>query len=414
MANFLQVPGVKADVSAMIEIAGKLGIELPKGRSAAKIAPALRAAFSERLKSIPEDDWIKCEKCGEVTDDAHEIDRCPYCGDLGEAPSDDDSDDDDSDLAEDVNDTELSDALAEDAIEMESEDDADVEEPPTVDVSASDDSGDDAGDDSGDDSAVLVAAGGAELVAASEAELADLDTLAQLETEKRIITEASRDIRRKAYELGKSLKRVFDGELWRGEGHSGFNKFLASIDVDSSMAYKLMQVVTEFSESQVLEVGWTKLSIVARLPAGEQREQATERARASSRSQLEAEVRGEPVAPPPKERDVKDAPVALDPLNDGFVKGRPRKQDQEITLLTKVGGKAESHHFIDCNTGKQVNKWHEDTFGEIRISDNVSLFIALRAGNNGAIKGFTTAFRRVELSETVDMDDADADEVAAE
>lgn len=405
----LKNSAVKADVDSILEIAGRLGIELPaKTRSAAKLVPALRVAFEKRLESIPEDDWIRCEKCGEVTDDAHEIDRCPFCGDEGGDVEDEASGDAIEDAIEDA----TGQAPEEiDGVEAESDGDVDVEEPATVDLSA-----DESGDALADESAEEPVTGESLAVVTVEGESIVAGDAEALETEKRIIVEASRDIRRKAYLLGKSLKRVFDGELWRFDGHTGFNKFIASLGVDHSMAYKLMEVVTEFTEEQVLEIGWTKLSIVARaqLPA-EQREKAVERARTTPRRELAAGVaKGDDGASDAREVPEKEGPSNLDPLNDGtHSRGRPRKQDQEITLLTKVGGKPESHHFIDRATGKKVRKWHDNTYGEVRLSDNVSLFIAMRV-DNGEIKGFSTAFRRVESDEERADSGDDFDDAAAE
>lgn len=427
--GLLNNPAIAPNVEAILAAANSLGIEITEGSTdPAVLVPQLRAGFELRLKGVPKDDWIVCQKCKELTDDAEELDCCPFCGDDGLASDEPEPDN--------VMDGATDDPEDEDA----------PEEPPTVDLNSEDElDGDTNGDgvvDEKDAEKDLDTDGPdepeapepapetksaektprtkktkPELASATpEHEKADKapgksktgkaekpekaetkteapepdkapvvsppssDMVQQLNHEKQLIKKAQTNMVRSGYDLGSTLLRIQQGELWKADGCKTFTKFLETVGVGKTLAYDLMGLVEKFDEKTFMEVGRKRLLIVAKADP-EAQKPLLDKARDPNvtRAELETEANaGKPaVAVPVKEAGPK--PVA------------PPKEDA-VTLLAKVGGKPALHKFLDRKTKEPIQFWAEGAYVQIPISENVVQLLAPKTDESGNFVGITVAF----------------------
>ena len=376
----LNIEGVAPNETTMKAAAKVLGIKMPRGRAKpVTIVKALREGFAKRLEGIPEDDWIKCPVCGEVTDDDDAIEVCPFCGDEGA----------DEPAAATADDKPIE---ADKVDEAAGEEPADAEEPPTANLD------DDVEEEPEEDPAVAADAEepGTDLATGSEV------MLAALETEKKIIRLAQTNMVGAGYELGMAIGRIREGNLWKAEGHRTFRKFCESMGVSHTLAYSLVDMTKKFDKDTFLEVGRKKLMIVARADAEDQDEVLNDARDGASVRELEAKERER------KEREAGDKPDK--PTDPAAGKpGRPSREDQTITLLTKVGGRAMVHPFRNRTSQTELEKWEKDSYAQVQLSDDVFLLIALKTNKEGEPVSVMATFRRATTTDAVPAPAATAD-----
>ena len=408
--SILNKEGVEPNVETMKATAKALGIKMPRGRAKpATIVKALREGFAKRLEGIPEDDWIRCPVCEEVTDDDDAIEACPFCGDEGE-------DDEGGEEA-----TESDKAAAEsekpepiDASELD-DDDSEAEEPPVANLDEEPAGAADAAETAEttqepateeDDTRPPDDDGPAEEPAAAEgdgkkpyAELAEAgeEMLAALNTEKDIMRREQTNMVGAGYELGMAIRRIREGNLWKAEGHKNFRRFCESMGISHTLAYSLVELTEKYDKATFLEVGRKKLQIVARADAEDQDELLGDAKGGASATELEEKKRKKRKAREDKPGGKPGGKPAGDPA--AGKPGRPSKEDQTITLLAKVGGKAMVYPFHDRKSQAELEKWEKDSYVQIQLSDDVFLLVALKTNRADEIVGIMATYRRATTKE---------------
>lgn len=390
----LQTPGVVPNVETMKATAKALGIKMPRGRAKPMtIVKALREGFAKRLEDVPEDDWVKCPVCGEVTDDADEIEVCPFCGDAGleegeESPETAATGEDEGTSPESIKADEVDEAAGEAA--------PDPEEPPVADLGV--DEEDPAMEPPDDEPEV--AESGTDLAKGSEA------MLAALEVEKEIINREQTNMVGAGYELGMSIRRVREKNLWKAEGHKTFRKFCESVGISHTLAYSLVDMTKKFDKETFLKIGRRKLQIVARADVEDQDELLDDAKGGASVRDLEDKAQEKRNGKTDDDKPDKPAdPNAGKP-------GRPSREDQTITLLAKVGGKAKVYPFRDRTSQDELEKWAADSYAQIQLSDEVFLLIALKTNSTGEPVSVMATFRRATTKADT-TPEADTDEAAS-
>lgn len=343
--SILKTKGVEFDPDAMAAAAAALGVKIG-GKKPETVVKNARVIFQKRMKDIPKDDLIQCPKCGELTDDAEELEACPFCGDAGL----------------DENEAEPTEGIE---AQGNAEDDTPAaEEPPAADMS--------------DD-------GSTEPDEPDPEPPADPDKFEMsqsLAREEDIIRAQQTNMMGSGYEMGLALKRVHEGELWKARGHKHFRAFCKSVSVGTPMAYRLMELVSQFDKQTFLDVDKTKLMIIAAAPK-------------QDKAGLEKSAR-EGASKRKLEREAKAKKSARGDGGNGSLPGRPAKKDQSITLLAKVGGRPKTVSFRSKKSRQEIKVWNKDSFAEIQISDEVTQLIALKYNQAGKITGVTVAYKRVE------------------
>ena len=68
--------------------------------------------------------------------------------------------------------------------------------------------------------------------------------------------------------------------------------------------------------------------------------------------------------------------------------------------MAKVGGRSKAYPFKDKKTGKEIKAWKDDSYCEIKISDDVSMLVGIKAkikpGVGIDITGLVVSYKRVE------------------
>lgn len=187
------------------------------------------------------------------------------------------------------------------------------------------------------------------------------------------------DMAANSYDLGLEIKRIHEEELWKARGRASFREFIEEdLTIGRSMAYKLMEVTTKFDRETFLKVGSSKLALVADIEDPAARDAALEAARnGASRRDLDRKA-----GKAPDKKAAASAP--------------PKKGPNEITLLAKVGSKAELYQWRSASSGRPIKAHAEDAYVEIPISDEVVQQIALKLDRDGAVVGLTAKFVRAE------------------
>lgn len=433
--GLLKKAGVAPNVETMREAASALGIELSNDESPTAMIADLRKAFDERLKDIDENDHIVCAKCGERTDDAPELTCCPFCGDEGSSDAEADAIEAKADDAgEEEGDAEPEVIEGEDIDPGE-----DAEEPPAANLDAPpapapapaaetpapaaekpkrQESAPAAaetpkkGRKKADAPAAVPAAepAPAPAQAAEPAKgkgrkkapegtalekAADSALAKELAAEDKKIETAQRDIVGGSYDLGQALRVVHEKELWKAAGHKTFPQYLAAKNIGRTFAYDLMELTQKFDRKTFEEVGRKKLMLVARAggPESEKGKDVLDKAKAGTPvRQLEADAKGGEAGGKTRgrhtvaehERGGDKAPA----------KAPATAEDGKITLLAKVGGKPTTLPFLDRKTRQPVAAWAPETFAEVKISEDVSMFLALKTDKEGKPVGVTVAYKR--------------------
>ena len=423
----------------MRETAEALGIELSDPESTEAMIADLRTAFAKRLEGAEEDDIIRCAVCGEVTDSDEAIVCCPYCGDegsdeetasaleSGEEPTGEEEaeDEDEAIEGEDIDPGEDAEEPA--SVDLEEEPAAAAPDPepaptpapkkkkkrttkkaekaetpaPEPAAAAPEKSAKAKGKGKAKKTETAPAAA-PEKPAESTAIAPDLKKALAVEDKK--IEAAQKNIVTGSYDLGVALVTVHKGELWKAAGHKTFNQYLAAKGIGRTFAYDLMTLVEKFDKKTFEEVGRKKLMLVARAggPKTEEGQNILDKAKSgASVSQLEAETGG------------KGATAGSDSGKGSRTKhevkaherggtAEPPPKDGRITLLAKVGAKPQTIPFLDRKSRKPVKEWAPETFAEVKIAEDVSMFLALKTDKDGKVTGVTVAYKRAETAEAAE------------
>ena len=414
--GILTNPDVEVDVGLVKATLSRYGVDPPKRASVKKVVSLLRNSYKEWLEDIPEENWIKCLVCGEITDDDEELECCPYCGDDGAEPEeadaaeeagpvdlepeeDDDGDDIEVDEPEKLSDDEDPEADAkrkarhEKAEKAAKGDDADVI---NVEESPEDDTTEEAPEvdlDSEDEPTAVVVAEETTKIDASTAE----GKLAMATQRAKV---AQRSIATNGWDLGHVLIEINEAELWKAGGFSSFKDYYTKeLGISKALVYNLMDVAKKFTRSTFEDIGIKKLEIVARAPK-ESREKLLDDAGKSSKRELEKKAREEKRKAKEKEKAEKGSappPEPKSPTQAGGKRGRPSKEDQTITLLTKVGGKPKTYRFKDGTTHEEIPEWTKDAYVEVKLSDDVMLYVAPKTDRSGKkLTKLAMMFRKIE------------------
>lgn len=388
----------------MRETAEALGIELSDPTSTEAMIADLRAAFEKRLEGAEEDDIIRCAVCGEVTDSDEAIVCCPFCGDEG-------SDDETASALESGEAEPETEEEEPQAIEGEDLDPGvDAEEPEPVDLdeepaAAAEPTPEPAPKKKRTTKKKAEAAPAETPAAAAESTAIAPDLKKALAVEDKKIEAAQKNIVTGSYDLGVALVTVHKGELWKAAGHKTFNQYLAAKGIGRTFAYDLMTLVEKFDKKTFEEVGRKKLMLVARAggPKSEEGQNLLDKAKqGASVSQLEStagKASGGAAAPASGGKTRQKHEVKA---HERGGDAEPPAKDGRITLLAKVGGKPQTLPFLDRKTRKPVESWAPETFAEVKIAEDVSMFIALKTDKDGKVTGVTYAYKRAETAEAAE------------
>jgi hypothetical protein len=194
------------------------------------------------------------------------------------------------------------------------------------------------------------------------------------------------------FDLALELKKVQDEQLFLARGYDNFGAWaVAEVKISRSLAYELAKVAGEFDRETYLTVGSSKLRLIAGIEDPEKREAALQEAKAGAPARTlernhttRAAARA---APAPEGGKGKAAPVP-EPVKP---KETPKK-GTEIVLLAKVNGRAVTHPFYSSKTNREIKKYTEDAYVEVRLADNVVQHIAPKFGPDGELLGLTVKF----------------------
>lgn len=351
-----------ASESALARALGKFGLPVPATLEEKLVA--VRGYITQCFEETPHSCTADCDlegsqcprvvcECKEVS--TYETDFCPFCGDLGlprgtaiitTPPA----------------------TMPEPVVAAEPYD----EEPlPPSDVPVPD------GDDS--DAQPVVADPVVEVLPP----VSGGDKTADLDAAVRRIQVLKNDWAQNTYDLALELKRVQDDELFKVRGFENFGAWaVAEVGLSRSLAYELAKVPREFDRNTYLEVGSTKMRLIAGIEDPAVQKKALEDAKAgASKRELERTYTTRTVTreAPVKESGKGKAAPAPEPT-------KPRdapKKGTEIHLLLKLNGKAMLHPFVSVKTGREIKTFAEDSYVELRLSDNVVLHLAPKFGADG-------------------------------
>ncbi len=234
------------------------------------------------------------------------------------------------------------------------------------------------------------------------------DRVPELEESIDAINKLKDNLAENSYDLGLKLREVQEKDLWKArKDESGALKYKnwsawveAEIGISRSLAFDLVKLTSEFSRQTFLEVGKTRLSLVARIEDPEARAAVLAQARAGASTRTverlahESNGTGGETAPPERESDKKGAAPASEPSKSSA----PPPKSNEIKLLAKVDGRPRNYTFTSAKTGKTLKSHQPDSFIEVRLTGNVVQHIALKMDETGTkVLGATVAF--IEVAE---------------
>lgn len=374
----LKNSSIPIDIDALVATANNLKIEVaPAEKSNPEVLVGImRNVFAKRLENIPEDNWIKCSVCGEVTDDDASIICCPFCGDEGEGFDDDEDD-----------------VRGIDAADYEDDDALEPEEAPIVDINSA-------------KSAVTPGTaiepakrrrGRPKKVVDDDNEATVLPTpfspkqhdemLSQLNVEKEIIQNNVNKVAGSYYEMAKAIRRIHEKELWRADGCKSFRTFCKTIGLSHTFAYSIMGLVEKFTQEQIQQFGRKKLEVIAQADPARRIELLVDAEEGATKKELQQKVDAD------KSKSDNDTSEVVETDESKDSKEAPVKKEQLITLLAKVGGRSKNYDWINKETGETEKRWHPNTFFEVPISENVVLYGVMRVDKTGAPIGVKAAFR---------------------
>jgi hypothetical protein len=316
-----------------------------------KVRGHLKPLISEaekKAKRGEEDGLVKCEVCGEVS--TEHTDFCPYCGDEGLPPEDEEQEQPAAATT-----TSATPAAAAPAAPAKGKKKKGAEAAPEA------------------ATAPAVAAVGDALVKAG----AELDEKVARVNALRV------DLAKNTYDIGIEIREIHERELWKARGHQSFKEFVEKdLEMSRTLAYRLIETTKEYDRATFESVGARKLALVASIQDAEVRDAALEAAKAGATVK---EI----------ERTKDKAKGKSAPDKEERATAAPRKTN-EITLLAKVNGKPTTHQWRSASSGRPLAAHKDDAYGEVEVSEDVRLRVALKVDKEGKIVGFTTAFVRVE------------------
>jgi hypothetical protein len=307
----------------------------------------LIADAEKKAKRGEEDGLVKCEACGEVS--TEHTDFCPFCGDEGLPPEEES-------------------AAAEEAATAATEPEAAPEEPAKgakgkKGKKAAEPAPEAAAEPTGD---ALAKAG------------------AELDEKVERVNVLRADIATHSYDIGLEIRDIHERELWKARGHSSFKEFVEKdLEMSRTLAYRMIEVTKQYDRPTFEKVGARKLALVASIQDEEQRDAALEAAKAG------ATVRD-------LERTKEKTKGKSAPEKEEKERAAPKKSANDITLLAKVNGKPTTHPWRSATSGRPLSAHKDDAYGEVDLSEDVKLRVALKVDKEGKIVGFTTAFVRVD------------------
>lgn len=268
---------VEADYEAMSLAAGVYGVALPKGKGPA--VKKLREAINKKLEKLdPQEEWIRCTVCDEIS--TADVDRCPFCGDLGELPEE--AENQPEATAEPspepeppAEPSEPEEATSEDdgpdPRQVDMFDETEEPEPETNEPEATEEPETEEPEPEPEPETEADEPLTPEILPDEETALMN----AREELDKRVerITELKRDIAGRGWDLGQEILAIYRDELWKARGHSSFKAFIDSdLGISKSVAYGLMDAASQFKREDFLAVGSSKLQLISKLPEGERAE----------------------------------------------------------------------------------------------------------------------------------------------
>lgn len=377
----LRNPDIKPDITTMDELSGVYSVKLPKAKGA-KVR-RLREAIIKALRDIEPDVWIRCDVCHEVA--TEDVDRCPFCGDLGGSeegqdaapapspePQEEPNVDVNGDFDLDADEPEITDG--DDGIEPEIFDEPDAT--PTVEV------------------ITPVVTG--ELMTTEETAM--LNARADLDKRVERITELKRNIAGGGWDLGREIFTIYKEELWKARGHQSFRAFIeADLSIAKSLAYSLMDSAQNFKRADFLAVGQSKIVLIAKLPLGKERDDALEGAKAGDFSYRDLAAKTRASGGKGK-KDKKPKPPANEgsdnvPEDEGGFTMVSRVDDDPITIpwrSVETGRKVKAHNHIG-----RVEDYEEspDCYAELELAEaNISIRFALDFDEDGYPTGVSVQF----------------------
>lgn len=215
----------------------------------------------------------------------------------------------------------------------------------------------------------------------------------QLQHKQERIQSLKTNVAADTYDLGMELRSVNESMLYKAGGYKNFVEWVESTTgIKKTLAYDLMAITEKFDRSTYLETGSKKLRLLAGVEDEQQREQLLQQARdARATTQDVARKVAEVTGKPTRAAAAKTAPEPAP------AKKPPAKGGREITLMARVGGKAQRHQFHSAKTGRPIAHFRpeEGDYVEVSISENVVLQIAPVMNEEGKVTGITTLFVEV-------------------
>jgi outer membrane biosynthesis protein TonB len=380
--------GQRANEAAVDDGLACYGLD-PSGDLPSKLARLRAHLADELLPTIPVDEHVRCEVCGEVgTDDTS---ACPFCGDAGvdedtpaAAPEEPEK------APEPVPEPEPAvkpekgkkgkPAPAETETKTKPEKGkkgkpAPVDEPAPA-VSSSETPGE------------PEVSGGAMVASASEvaegmaAKVADLDAAVA-----RIAALAANAVAN-YYDLGIEIARVHRDELWKARGHASFKAWIETeLPIARSTCYRLIEVVGQFDRDTYARVGLHKLALIAGGEDDDARATALEAAKAGASARDVQRIAAGDVEPETEK------PARAKPEREKTEREKP-KREGKISLVVKVDGDPKTYGWKSAKNGKAIKVHAPDSYVEIPIADGVVQRIGLKLDGEKII-GATVAFVRI-------------------
>lgn len=338
-----------------------------KKTSTSTLLSTLRKGYNVEFQG-KDDKMIHCVRCGENSIDDGILDHCPFCGDEGvEAETDVevdlssevddpvDEDDRDDDFEDDEDDEEI------EPDEDEDEDDIEFEEPETVDVSKAD------------------VPSTSVVPALSNQPIKLADDIQGL-TEQANLCQGT--FSRAFYDLGCILLKVKESHMYRDLNYKTFREYTeAELNLKRSQALSFMNIASEFDRKTFLEIGPTKLAVLAKVPQ-KNRAPLLEKARkGASVEVLKEEVK--------LVKKAVDRPV---PEKDPNAERKEAVPDT-IHINASVSTRAKTVGFTTPE-GEDLPTYKQNSILRIPIGSSVDVVIAFNRDAEGVIVNASTIFQK--------------------
>jgi len=205
----------------------------------------------------------------------------------------------------------------------------------------------------------------------------------------------AKDIAGNSYDLGLVIRDVHERQLWKvrvydGKPAKSFKDFVEKeLPISRALAYRLMDIVKDFTRETFLKVGATKLGLISGID--------DEEARKAALNQAEAGKSARDVAREAAPHKGKSGGKGGSTKREEGERAPAPKKANEITLLAKVNGKPVLYSFRSAKTNRALAAHADDAYAAIPIGDDVVLQVALKTDRAGEkILGVTAKFVRAE------------------